>query len=175
MGPLRSDRSKAQLGLTGRRGPWWIPALSQVGLCLISHASGIKSGNMFQNNPLYSTRAILGQVCLRASAPDLIKPLKLSCEGLLAAGYHDLLAPLLDASIKNFSLGFEEQEMSRVFPHTTPWMIKSPSPLKTHKRPTTVCPAEHIWGQPEFTRSSMWIWTGCCDTALVIQSLLALA
>lgn len=75
---------------------------------------------MFQNNPLYSTRAILGQVCLQVSVPDLIKPLKLSCGGLSAGGYHDLLAQLLDASIKNFSLGFEEQEMSCVFPHTTP-------------------------------------------------------
>lgn len=53
---------------------------------------------------------------------------------------------------------------------------KKPISIKhAYKTQRNMCPAKHIWGQPEFTLSSTWIWTVCCDTALIPQSVLALA
>lgn len=57
-----------------------------------------------------------------------------------------------------------------------PVNYKKPISIKyTYKPPMTMCSAKHIWGQFEFILSSACIWTVCCDTALISQSVLALA
>lgn len=57
-----------------------------------------------------------------------------------------------------------------------PMNYKKPVSIKhTYEPPMTMCPAKQNWGQSEFILSSTWTWTVCCDTALISQSVLALA
>lgn len=62
-------------------------------------------------------------------------------------------------------------EMTK-FPHTAQWIIKIPFPLNTRTSHLWLCAQQSTC---EVNLSSTWVWTLCCDTALIPQSVLALA
>lgn len=110
--------------------------------------------------------------------------LALHCGGLPAAAYHDLLTRLSDRPGSDFFLSILENYRESLPPSRRDDYISSHCPVNskkpisikhTYKPPMTMCPAKHIWGHSEFISTSTCIWTVCCDTALIPQSVLALA